>query len=821
MTKPFTDHVLQPIKLYIEGVQVPFISISISNGIGGLPTAAISVPPQAGLMDIARFYNPKVHVFYTDILNDYDTEAEADKLLFSGVVGQISYSKSKDTDSGSSIQLNCVHRYNFINDMIIDYTGWLQRDPLTVDDVAGFKPDTANSNATIIDALAGIKDPNKDGGGTEITFDNPQGQSNVLPNKYHQYYNRLLGMPGVMVNFWNQMKRSAFNKSLRQGDLYYSEAFVKMYQPLTEDGLKFFERLGGHYPIEAMVQSDDHRIDPCPETPGKKEKIVIPPSRQLFLASSVQAEMTVSNIASYLQNSGEVTTIYQIFANFYESIDYELVTLASPAEVPIRPMTVVLSNGDVESVSDSNNTTYALDTIVKPKIPFYFAPTCNVLFPGMYSRVNVMYDEINIPTRVNLKNMEGPTEETYRTNFRGPHSIREAIATKVAGVNGKKGYDPNARYSLQSTTGQSYGAIGVYEQGRGIKQDQMHMPRWLSHFSHTTAGANAPIKDQMPDSQEDPAKFQALKELAAGWGARYPGNSLATLNPFAMDVDISAHHRLLFSATDYYYTQAFARSKGGSVDCPFNPHIVPGYPMDILESSPMYPSFHAMCSQVTHTFTANSASTTVNFVGAMTYAELANYYVPFVSPMIQVALGLAESPTLVDVSEKARITADEFYNHTLGTPAVIPQEIMDFNTMIVKPKKWAADNKWVDGSSVNLSSPNGGERNPMLSYHGNLSLTYREIESKDKIEERFGIKFIDMSAANYGAKVMKYKNKELNNQTRYELGRSQFLNYDTFFGQLIDRQNQDGQSVTLDRGGNVIAVHDLTTDVRTVNRRGQ
>jgi hypothetical protein len=796
MTKSFTDNVFQNVKLYIEGVQVPFTSISITSGMGGLPSAQISVPAQAGLMDIARFYNPKVHIFYADNLNDYDDEAKQDKLLFSGVISQPQYNKSKDVASNVGISFNCVHRYNFLNDMLVDYTGWLNADPINSNQAeAAIKADTANSNSTVIDALAGVKDPNRSGG-TEITLDNPNGQSNILPEKYKKFYNRLLGMPGVMMNFWNQMKRSAFNRQLRQGNLYYSEAFVKMYQPLAEDGLQFFNRLGGHYPVEAMVQADDHRVDPCPETPGKKEKIVIPPSRQLFLSSSVQAEMTISNISSYLQNSGEVTTIYQIFSNFYESIDYEMVTLASPAEVPVRPYTV-LQGADQEEFTQAagrldSDETHALDTIVKPKMPFYFSPTCNVLFPGMYTRVSVAYDEMSMPTRINLKNLEGADEKGYKTNFRAPHSIREAIAKKVAGVNGVGGYNPDLKYSLLSTTGQSYGAIGLYEQGRGLKQETMHLPRWLSHFSQSTLGGHAPVKDQSPDAISEAAKAESLKALAQGWARRYPGDPVKSLNPYAVeDSDISAHHRMLFSAADYYYTQIFARSKAGVVECPFNPHIVPGYPMDILEINPIYPSFHAMCASVTHNFTESSCSTSVQFVAAMTYSELANYYVPFVSPMLQVALGLAKNPTLVFPDEEAKLAASDYYAHTLGTPAVTPDELLNFETMRLKPQKWSKNNKWEYGTSANIMGPNGGEMNPMLSYQGNLSLTYRNIESRDDIQDRFGIKFIDMAPANYGPTMVRYKDKQLDDTQKFELGRSQFLTYDTYFGEDVVKQTAD------------------------------
>lgn len=794
MTKAFTDTIFQPIKLYIEGVEVPFISISVSSGIGGLPTASITVPPQAGLIDIARFYSPKVHIFYTDLLNDYDDPKEADKLLFSGVIAQPSYTKHKDTSSSVGINFNCVHRYSLINDMLIEYTGWLQADPLNQNSSVGVMADTANSNATVITALAGVQNPATQKG-TEITPTSTDGSTSIIPSRWQKYYTRWVGMPGVLINFWNQMKRSAYNRQLSQGSSYFTESFVKMYQPLIEDGLQFFERMAGHYPIEAMVQADQYRVDPCPETPGKKDKIVIPPSRQLFLSSSIQAEMTISNISSYLQNSGEVTTIYQIFSNFYDSIDYEIVTLASPAEIAMRADTPGLSTDEANDFTNLDQSTptdtSAVDTLVKPRIPFYFSPTCNVLFPGMYSSINVAYDEINVPTRINLKNLEGPDGNNgFRTNFRSPHSIRQAIAMKVAGVNGVGGVDPTQPYSLLSTMGSHYGAIGIYEQGRGIKQETQHMPRWLSMFSHSTAGGNQPLTDTMPDKTQEQGRFEALQALATGWAKRYPGDQVKTLNPYSvLATDISAHHRMLFAASDYYYTQRFASSKAGMVECPFNPHIVPGYPMDILESNPLYPSFHAMCAQVTHNFTSSSASTSVQFVAAMTYSEMANYYIPMVSPMLQVALGLAENPTLVNPDQKAMITAQDFYQYTLGTSVVAPNDIMNFSTMLVKPKKWSKVNQWEDGSGISVPAVNGGELNPMLSYQGNMSLTYRNIESKDKIEERFGIKFIDMAPSNYGPTVMRYTDKALTDDQKFELGRSQFLSYDTYFGEPINVVN--------------------------------
>ena len=136
-------------------------------------------------MDIARFYSPKVHVFFDDRTSDYDPKdpdeaKDAYKLLFSGVIAGVSYFKSKNISASTGINFQCVHRYNFINEMIVDYTGWLTADPNAIGDSTGVMADTANSRSTVIEALAGIKDPKKPGG-TEITLENPKGKPTFYP----------------------------------------------------------------------------------------------------------------------------------------------------------------------------------------------------------------------------------------------------------------------------------------------------------------------------------------------------------------------------------------------------------------------------------------------------------------------------------------------------------------------------------------------------------------------------------------------------------------------------------------------------------------
>jgi hypothetical protein len=173
--------------------------------------------------------------------------------------------------------------------------------------------------------------------------------------------------------------------------------------------------------------------------------------------------------------------------------------------------------------------------------------------------------------------------------------------------------------------------------------------------------------------------------------------------------------------------------------------------------------------------------------------------------MLQVTLGLAETPTLVGSDPKAKRVADEFYKYTLGVTAVAPDDLVNFSNMIINPFKWN-DNEsaWTHGSTQELRGENGGELNPMLSYEGNLSLTKRPIESRLKIEERFNIKFIDADYGNYSSNVMKFKPGNLNDANKFEIGQSQFLDYKTFFGDRLLPDPADPANIVHDPNiGNV------------------
>jgi hypothetical protein len=765
MTTESNDQIYQEFKLYIEGVQVPFISISLNQAIGTLPQATIVIPPMVGLMDIARFYQPKVHIFFTERPNGSQTKA-IEKVLFTGIIIGSTYSKSKEGNSGSvNISFTCAHKYSLITECLIDYCGAI-RDGGT--DLGGSNAssgltDIANSSVAITSALAGWVDVGTSSPGPLADYSdlNPTGprlsdktesRTDVLPSNLAPFANRLKGMPGVFINYWNQLNRSSFNPDLKN----YQGGFRLMYKPLIEDGLGFFRRLTGHMFIENLINRD--KVTGCGHNGDKS--ILVPPQNQIFLKSSIQANMTIGLLQTYLQNSNEVTNLYSMFQNFYRTIEYDILTLSSPAEVILDPNRIGIPGA----------ATHAVDTIVKPELPFYFSPACNVLYPSMYTSISINYDELSMPTRLDILNYEdGGYTGANGTHFRTPASIRSAIGNKASSDNP----------TLSNTTGPSYGAIGKYEMGRGMRYETMSMPNWLSSLitsSKVTTAADS--KDEQPALGS--AQDQALEDLKAGWALRYPNPKDAGMNPWDKSSKIEPHQRILFATADYYYTKKFASTKAGNITCLFNPYIIPGYPMDVLDSSPNLPSFHGLCVAVSHNISASGLSTQVSMAAAMTYTELANYYIPFVNPYLQVSLGLAKNPTLVNTNSAETLNkANEFYKPTLGVTAVSPEMIFDFSIGRVKSVKM---------SSSGLVSSDNRELISHSFEDDLLTLCKRPIESKKDYADRFDLAFIDMVPENYVATGVKYQDPHLSNpqSNKFEIGQSQFLEYSDDIHALIN-----------------------------------
>jgi hypothetical protein len=805
-----TDVLYQKVTLFIEGVEVPYSSISISQAIGNIPSASLELPPSPGLMDIIRYYQPKVHIFYEDPV------LGKDRLLFWGYITSNSYSASVQS---ASINFQCIHKNHVINHLTLDFSGYPAGAYANFSPGENmFMPSSFGSTHSLVLALRGIDRVRlATETSDEISVSNPNvinASQSLLDPKFADVKDRWVGMPSAMMNMWNQLKASAYYLS------QYNSILVAMYIPLIEDGLKLFSRVSGHNTIEDAVNASKQDI--CDDTGNKTDSskpIMVPPAFRLHSMSAIQTSLSVEAIGNMLGFMGEKTGFFRLFSEFYLASEYEVITLASPALVPKDPKKTSVHNSD---------DLMAIDVVIKPQLPFYYSPLCNVILPNMYSSIQVEQNESVVPSRVSMIHSAMPgDEQKVGLYYRGPHSIRESIVTglSIRGIT-RSNETPkpdstslpsvfdtptstNAKViaknkvevipSLHESTGASYNVPGKYELGSGYRPKQVIAPSWLAYLvkrCNESVASGTVLTEEHPADDSDIGKI--TKDLHDGWvftHARKNGNADASkelLDPNFKGSGVAAFQRILFAAADYDYTKEVLSSKTGSISCIFNPYIIPGYPMDIVAKSPNLPSFHALCAAVTHTFTADSISTSVSFVSAATYSELSNYDLMPSHPWLQTSLQLynvdrdATSGAVTSVmstiinNPKAKLKADSFYMSVLGVGAAAPSDLVNFKNMEIYSNK-REGGVLNPGTGGVTYGDNGGHQGDDTTGIGNLKLVHRPIETRESIEKNFNYSFIDLTKENYTIDSLTYGDPKLNpikdDGIPLEPGASLFLDY--------------------------------------------
>lgn len=794
-----TDVIAPDFKLYIEGVQVPFEAMSINQTYNSLPTADISIPPESGLLDITRGYEPKVHIFYKD--DNYGGY----RLLFWGHIKSNSYSRSRSAGS-TSITFHCEHKNALLNGLTLDYTGWSNPSAESSTNpgiTQSAKPQAFSSAQMIITALEGIEGV----AGTDelITGSNVKIDSvptNKVDPSLEKIAPRLIGMPGVIVNLWNQIKKGAYVSKLD------NLALSTMYIPLYEEGLSYFKRMAGHTILESSLQSSKSGY--CHVSGLPEVKILVPPCFRSPMISAIQSELAVKNLFSMSGFSGEMTTFPEIVNSIMLYSKYDVSTLASPAEVS-ADVTKYIEDLNVSGVEK-----VAIETIIKPQIPFYYSPTCNVLLPRMYSSVQINQSESSVPTRVTALHDSHPVAggNNLHLSFIAPHSVREAIAHNAL----LKGVDGVRDLNIGATMGFSFHIPGKYEMGSGIRPFRVTMPWWLVMLtSEKDAEGKVGNYEQYPE--KGTKDYNNMMILTSEWRSRYAtrineqddqikvvyDSSKNNLNQNDPLNPIKPYQRIMFSTVDYEHSEKVATSRSGFVEAVFNPYIVPGYPMDVIDDSPNHPSFHAYCTSVTHSITPRSISTGIGMIAVTTYAELSNYYTPSVTPFLQTALNLVNAnidESLYATSLKgdpepfknpvstiiqnpvAKDTANTFYRQVLGVGAAAPDDLVHFATGRAYPldrKAGILVPRVLGGGGfqpdLHPHSHKARETDDYYSVVGNLRMTSRPIESRESIAAKFSYNFIDLDKDLYNGTFVNYVNPRLADNLLLEPGASLFLDY--------------------------------------------
>lgn len=634
-------------RVYIEGVQVPFESAHITSILDSLPTATITLPPWPGMQELGRNYCPKVNIFWKDY-NQALPEAHAAanpeeymdgyKLIYSGVI--IANSDSKHVDPGCGTQafsVNCAHPISALREVMIRFANQhISAQMSNVDVVAdgSTRSSQYDINTLMLKALQGA-DPSRSG----------------VNNMDKDLWGRLKGTPSMVYVLWNAIKADA-KRFQGEGD---SEILTDLYIPLIDEGLKFWARATGMPMVEEGITDDDSRVEVTNETftidgDGNKKgthigkhKLMVPSAFRSFVGAAAQVEVAVAAMQSLRSGMGapESSSFYDHMMTLLERLDYQFLVLSNPARR-----------------KDGSQTEY----IIKPKTPYWYAPTCNVLLPNLVTDVSIHNDFSRVPSRAtNVSNMMlGPDGQsgTPYLQYTAPHSVRYA---RAGGTTLARSLSPNNN------------KYGIYEAGCGVKATSHQLPYMYnimrSYMDTKVAYQN--VKDKTLGGSDYAA-------AEAAWNKMYP--NAVSFNPYSAESQVSAFNRLNFLYSDMLFATEIARARSAQVSSIFNPFPIVGLPMDVVDPVPSRESYHGVCTNASHTIHASGqAVSNFGMTSISSYTELATYNQPAITPYLMSAFDLTEDSRIYK-NPAAYKRASQIYYEILGVGAAEPGLLQDYDS---------------------------------------------------------------------------------------------------------------------------------------------
>lgn len=657
----------QDFRVFIEGIEVQFSDMQVISTYGSFPQAVITVPYLPLLEEIGRGYHPKVYIFFREYFSDLQEsvlyeraggEGKADrpdsraalrrslKLLFAGEIVASQYSKVKgEAGVQTVITFQCKHKSSVLEDIQIGFARF------------GLNEISSQTDASLATSTGGLHDFNPmitsykmlQGVRQDKVFNVPPLESGLpaeddegimaSPIDLRPYKEQFKGIPGAVLRLWNSLCNDAYAFS------HISNVVEQMYIPLVQN-MKFFQTLSGHPLIEDAMEAT--RVEAAVSR-GKTDttsalsigtRSVYNP-RQLTgdgvesvdgeegkLDKAVQAiiaEATLSAIRAGFGQMPATDSLHGVLDKFLRPVFYDMVFLASPVDRGVSAPPV--------------------ETIIKPAMPMYFSPRCNVLYPSMYNSLSIS-DNYGMPTRsmtpvYALANIDLP----QRLHFKSPYLVRKALAERVE--------SPKVDNAvIGNTVVLPVDTVAPHELGVGVTWAMGAAPSWVP--------------------------------LMLSWARENDQDAIT--GGGKSDASVALYRHIL-EYTDYQHGINFMASRTGNVSGGFNPYIVVGYPMDIIDPSPDRPSYHALCTQVVHSISNTGVTTGIGFTGAASYEQLYSMDFSMGLPWLTDLLGIrsasdydttARYVSLTTPSKTAQKKADRFYLEVLGVEAAMISEMSSY-----------------------------------------------------------------------------------------------------------------------------------------------
>lgn len=488
--------------VYLNGVQVPAVSVSTRTAPNMISTAEIRMPPSKYLQGLGRGDRVRSTVFYLDQFA-YDEPRWC--LLFDG---EITGQSKRRTETGKQIAFSAVDFMAILN---------------------AFYPYLVQSVNDIVQSTTNVSQAQVS------TATTPFPTTTVLLNDVKRPYDILRNLI----------------------DLLRGEGATKDNSSVI--ATEFFE------PWQQRVKLL-RRILPSQEINILRDEYVFP------IIRAVQSESVLDAVQQLGDRVGTSGSYGKLVRVLYQHMYYALTSVLAPPAMSASPISTEIYGPPPANSSGTNSEYYHLGQFLcHSRVHFGIPPKCNVLWPSMITDMNYREDYASQPTRTYLGNFH-----LFNTIDKDRSGSMQQIVDKALTV----GYPIEAQYQLD----------------RRLKSDKQS-----SNINNYLVYPEEFFKGPVYNNQQTPTWYLMLKDADRGT------DSKSALK--------------LYAAIEHFKARHAKRS--GNVTCVFDPYIVPGLPLAILDA-PGEDAEHytAEIVELQHELGQNIAQTTLSYTHAQPIDEM-------------------------------------------------------------------------------------------------------------------------------------------------------------------------------------------------------
>lgn len=623
-----------PAICYIAGIECPIQSVSVSYGVWQIPEASITMFPDPLLQGLGREDRVPVVIFYLDEYIDPDRPTW--RMLFEGEITGWGYS---NTAAGRAVRFDCVGDIAIYTQLFFFYmstvSGVVQG---TVEQP--MQPAGANFVTPIFPYALFHKGL--------VPSDKP---GDIITRPYDLAYNIVRGLTSERVNpkarslpmynfFSRWVRRQQFHNK------WVALPFLdEMYEDNGSGGLqKRADQPPGIFPILRAVKSQEALQALQKVGQDYSGANVFTWLKMVLDTVYMELAMLPTPAAVSCLTNGHISepprTLSfdeiraKISAKIRERTQNNLAADLSgvPSKLPTK-----LSEVPKPWLLDPKKPIRLTNYFVKPQMFFGLPPTCNVVFPSMDSQLEYNENYVTQPTRLYV-------EDNNLASLVAGKQVSEEMSKLITNVLARGYPPPIDRIYRERVLGQDAARTGknllIYPEEffKGPVTSRVQAPNWFMHYANTVN--------------------------ANGHGSSAPdAKSVAPANGSSLtDQDVY----LLYAQYEYYRQRYGQRT--GSVQCSFQPYVVPGFPMVAFDDFQSRLHTIGYLMRANQTITAMGLNTTLQFsYGRTIYEFLEDIANEIDNPALQSRKGLATAaappepiPEIRDIVQH-EYKCDQFY----------------------------------------------------------------------------------------------------------------------------------------------------------------